>query len=267
MQAFRFWKGDQLFKSFSLYVRKASLQPTLKGSSKAIHYLNTSAPSCRSLRRTPFFNVQYQRYLLRLFHQSLRRRAQPTPPTPNPTPHLGSPQGSPSLGERMRKLSREYGWSAFGVYMALSALDFPFCFLAVRMLGTERIGRLEHTVVNAFWTAVRYPFHNAEETQGQTTPPKGNSGGFPEDPQLQEWSWGVDEAQKEANKSDATIGTQLALAYAVHKSFIFIRVPLTAAVTPRVVKVLRSWGWNIGKRRPKDKIAAKAAKDSNRTKS
>jgi len=24
-------------------------------------------------------------------------------------------------------------------------------------------------------------------------------------------------------------------------------VPLTAAVTPKVVKTLRSWGWNIGK--------------------
>lgn len=42
--------------------------------------------------------------------------------------------------------------------------------------------------------------------------------------------------------------TELALAYAVHKSFIFIRVPLTAAVTPKIVKVLRGWGWNIGKK-------------------
>lgn len=44
------------------------------------------------------------------------------------------------------------------------------------------------------------------------------------------------------------IWTQLALAYAVHKSFIFIRIPLTAAVTPKVVKVLRGWGWDIGKK-------------------
>lgn len=46
----------------------------------------------------------------------------------------------------------------------------------------------------------------------------------------------------------AGVWTELALAYAVHKSFIFIRVPLTAAVTPKVVKVLRGWGWNIGKK-------------------
>ena len=45
--------------------------------------------------------------------------------------------------------------------------------------------------------------------------------------------------------------TQLALAYAIHKSFIFIRIPLTVSITPKVVKVLRGWGWDIGKRRPK----------------
>lgn len=54
--------------------------------------------------------------------------------------------------------------------------------------------------------------------------------------------------------------TQLALAYAIHKSFIFIRVPLTAAITPRVVKILRSWGWDIGKKTSKAAKAAKRAK-------
>lgn len=55
------------------------------------------------------------------------------------------------------------------------------------------------------------------------------------------------------NSTRIGLATQLALAYAIHKSFIFIRVPLTAAVTPKVVKVLRSWGWQIGKRKPKTK--------------
>ena len=47
------------------------------------------------------------------------------------------------------------------------------------------------------------------------------------------------------------IWSQLGLAYLVHKSLIFFRVPLTAAVLPKVVKTLRSWGYNIGKRKPK----------------
>lgn len=65
--------------------------------------------------------------LRRPFHTTRARRAaaQPT-----------------SLGARLKKLSREYGWTAVGVYMALSVLDFPFCFLLVRTVGTDRIGRL-----------------------------------------------------------------------------------------------------------------------------
>jgi N-terminal acetyltransferase 2 len=53
------------------------------------------------------------------------------------------------------------------------------------------------------------------------------------------------------------LATQLALAYAIHKSFIFIRVPLTAAITPKVVKILRGWGWDIGKRTTKEAKAIK----------
>lgn len=49
----------------------------------------------------------------------------------------------------MRKLSREYGWAALGVYLLLSALDFPFCFAAVRLLGVERIGHFEHVIVES----------------------------------------------------------------------------------------------------------------------
>lgn len=48
----------------------------------------------------------------------------------------------------------------------------------------------------------------------------------------------------------AALWTQLALAYAVHKSLIFFRIPLTAAVLPKVAKTLRKWGWNVGRPKP-----------------
>jgi len=35
---------------------------------------------------------------------------------------------------------REYGWSALGVYFLLTAVDFPFCYLLVQMLGPDRVG-------------------------------------------------------------------------------------------------------------------------------
>ena len=58
------------------------------------------------------------------------------------------------------------------------------------------------------------------------------------------------------------LATQLALAYAIHKSFIFIRVPLTVALTPKVVKVLRGWGFDIGKRTTKEARAINRAAKS-----
>lgn len=132
----------------------------------------------------------------------------------------------------MKKLSREYGWAALGVYLGLSALDFPFCFAAVRLLGVERIGYYEHVVIEfvkdklkTVWPQTESP--EAEDGQGQLA------------------------QAEERNQEEASIWTQLVFAYAIHKSFIFIRVPLTAAVTPKVVKILRGWGWDIGKRKPK----------------
>ncbi|KAF4507986.1 hypothetical protein G6O67_004424 [Ophiocordyceps sinensis] len=167
----------------------------------------------------------------------------------------GSGQNAPaklSLGARLKKLSKEYGWSAVGVYLGLSVLDFPFCFLLVRIVGTETIGKVEQFIVSnvkaiipesarqkwhEYWHAVR----EAEKQQ---------LGKDDISDKVEMAGWGVREAQ-ERNEEEASLATQLALAYAIHKSFIFVRVPLTAAVTPKVVKVLRSWGWNIGKRSPR----------------
>jgi Protein of unknown function (DUF1279) len=57
----------------------------------------------------------------------------------------------------MRKLSREYGYAALGVYLSLSALDLPFCYLAVSYLGTERIGRWEHAIMSYVKGMVKWP--------------------------------------------------------------------------------------------------------------
>lgn len=184
----------------------------------------------------------------------------PPPPTP-----------PPSLSQRLKALSKEYGYSALGVYLALSALDFPFCFLAVRHLGAERVGRWEDTAVafaKPYWTGLRHAV-------GFPPPPPSLDKKPARDEHEHDGTRAVDkDAEKSASTSylpiyppstphpnraiaeyvvllllfAAGVWTELALAYAVHKSFIFIRVPLTAAVTPKVVKVLRGWGWDIGKK-------------------
>jgi len=76
---------------------------------------------------------------LRFFHNNRRRQNGKVEPVPKAEPVEAEPT---SLGAKMRKLSREYGWSAVGVYFFLSALDFPFCYLLVRTVGTDRIGKV-----------------------------------------------------------------------------------------------------------------------------
>ncbi|KAG8528113.1 uncharacterized protein KY384_007029 [Bacidia gigantensis] len=174
-----------------------------------------------------------------------------------------------TFSQRFRKLGREYGWSATGIYFLLSALDFPFCFAAVRWLGPERVGNAERVVVDGVrgfipdnvkteWNQLKVKL---KEVAGRGIE-DGKVGGKIQAEQHglvaiaevgdgYDYDHGVREAERENRGEHASLWTQLALAYAIHKSFIFIRLPITVAVTPKVVKVLRGWGWNIGKRKPK----------------
>lgn len=56
-----------------------------------------------------------------------------------------------TLSGRMKEMSRKYGWTVTGIYLGLSVLDFPFCFLAVKWFGTERVAEIEHTIMDGFW--------------------------------------------------------------------------------------------------------------------
>ncbi len=118
----------------------------------------------------------------------------------------------------MRKLSREYGWSAAGVYLALTALDFPLCFLGVRMLGTERVAYWEHVAIDAVKTVLKYPMEKmgwSEEDlmgmgrkvlamvgQDQDGVKEFAKPGEVGQPAGQ--TWGVEEAETAANKHDAS---------------------------------------------------------------
>lgn len=80
-----------------------------------------------------------------------------------------SRQAPESLSQKLRKLSREYGWSALGVYLLLSALDFPFCFAAVRLLGADRIGHYEDVILQTVADGVHavWPSNQDEESDSE----------------------------------------------------------------------------------------------------
>lgn len=110
-----------------------------------------------------------------------------------------------SLSARLRKLSREYGWAAVGVYLGLSVLDFPFCFLLVRLVGTERIAAVEHVVMSKvkamvpegakeWWHEYSSALKDAEKEQL-------GSNDISDD--VDKVTWGVEEAA-ERNKQEAS---------------------------------------------------------------
>jgi hypothetical protein len=158
----RLWSDQLLFGGVALRSATSRAAPLQR------NFFTTTQPAVKS---NIAHNVAYGNSLLCWRQQqsnfarrvrSLRSKSDKAPnQQPNPTPHLGSPEPSPSLSQRLKKLSREYGWTAVGVYLGLSLLDFPFCFLAVRLLGTDRIGHYEDIIKDTFWTMVRLAFPDA----------------------------------------------------------------------------------------------------------
>ncbi|KAF1928704.1 uncharacterized protein M421DRAFT_420599 [Didymella exigua CBS 183.55] len=251
----RFWTEQFLFGS-SQATRSFAPRPTAPFLrtffTSTQHSARTRLPP-RTFQHSALLYLRFQRSVLARRFRSIRFNSNKSNGSHHdPTPHLGSPEPAQSLSQKLKALSKEYGWAALGVYLGLSALDFPFCFLAVRLLGTDRIGHYEAVVKDAFWNLVRLVVPDAgitsaeKHAQEKTAEATLRQGSL--DPSLDA---GEVAAVKVQNGGDASIWTQLGLAYLVHKSLIFFRVPLTAAVLPKVVKTLRKWGYNIGKKKPK----------------
>lgn len=146
---------------------------------------------------------------------------------------FNSSQAAPKPNS-IRGLMQTYGYSALGVYLVLTALDLPLCFLMVHSLGEEKIkvymnrtkklfgyGKDEQDVINQ----VREKIARKEQKELNG--------------EYEELSWW--EGFKES-----TLLAEFLIAYGIHKSLIVVRLPLTAAITPAAVRILQKWGFNIG---------------------
>ncbi|GAV30354.1 hypothetical protein PMKS-003865 [Pichia membranifaciens] len=127
-----------------------------------------------------------------------------------------SRQTPPAPPTGIKKLIQQYGYSALGVYLGLSLIDLPICFIVVHSAGEDQIRDFQ----DRFLTWIGY-----KKTK---------------DPQ-------ADSETAEPEEKSSTWMTEFALAYAIHKSLIFIRLPITAAITPWVVGRLQKMGFKIGK--------------------
>lgn len=155
--------------SAQLPIRGAILPRSFTSTRQASPILRSFFTSTQTFARTqaPLQISRSRQSLVSRGFRALRYNSNKSAPRqkPDPTPHLGSPEPALSLSQRLKKLSREYGWAAVGVYFALSVLDFPFFFLAVRYIGAEKIGQYEHVVVEAVKSVLRVPFPGIGEAK------------------------------------------------------------------------------------------------------
>lgn len=131
----------------------------------------------------------------------------------------------------IKALIQEYGYSALGVYLALSCIDLPLCFVLVHSVGVDQVREYQKEVKNKIKGIFGYDTKSEEKDVIKVEEAKG---------------------EKEEEKTgfwNNPLVIEGVLAYAIHKSLVFIRVPITAALTPSVVRTLRGWGFNIGKQK------------------
>ncbi|TKY85414.1 hypothetical protein EX895_005576 [Sporisorium graminicola] len=144
-----------------------------------------------------------------------------------------APPPKASFRERLKFLTRRYGWWALGVYLAASAVDLSLTFVAIHLLGADHIRSLEASLRKSIGLEQRSPDHDDDGTDSST---KASGGG------------------------NSTIWTEAVLAYTIHKTLLLpVRVAFTAAVTPSFVKWLVKMGWAKANHQVKAQVGRKAA--------
>ncbi|KAI5960618.1 NAT2 [Candida pseudojiufengensis] len=152
------------------------------------------------------------------------------------------PPPPPKQAKGIKALMKEYGYPALGVYLGLSMIDLPICYILVHSLGQEKIEIYENKIKQQFG----YGLSDEELRQKQSI------NKIEKDIEAKEYEeYTKSQPNKEKDNWFTYIKnqfswTEFAIAYGIHKSLIFIRLPITAAVTPGLVVILRKWGFKIG---------------------
>lgn len=137
-----------------------------------------------------------------------------------------------SLTGRMKDLSKKYGRAAILVYLGISLIDFGVAFAAVHALGTDRIGSYEDALFRTIKDWTGYKKKTVNQVQQATEDVVQDT---------------ASQAQEASGTGKASLWTEVVIAYGIHKAlFIFIRIPVTVAITPAIVKGLVKRGWKIG---------------------
>ncbi|GAA5939191.1 hypothetical protein JCM1841_003172 [Sporobolomyces salmonicolor] len=243
--------------------RLAGLSPSLGSSSlRSLHSRAFSLVQRTKPTANPLDKLVRTRPFSRPFSWSSFRGSSSAP-----SPVLPADTSSLPVTQRLKILFRTHGWSALAIYLLLSAVDFGLTFLLIYAVGADRVRDAEDWVLDTLGWRRKHAeaagagagageekgrlrqavdrFNGAKERlEGQKAPEV-----RPERDQPVEAMAPVAPAaqKREAEKGYSAYATTAVLAYAIHKTALLpVRVGITVAITPKVVRMLRGWGWNVG---------------------
>lgn len=130
----------------------------------------------------------------------------------------------------IKKLMKQYGYSALIVYIGITFISLPLCFLTVHSLGEERIG----IYLNKGKRIFGYGEEDEQKVIERIREKKARL--------EEERRSGIQGSKWERFKHSHLLAEFL-IAYGIHKSIVFIRIPVTAAITPSMSRLLRHWGF------------------------
>lgn len=130
----------------------------------------------------------------------------------------------------IKKLMKTYGYSALIVYIGVTLVSLPLCFWTVHSFGETRI--------KLYLNRAKRIFGYGEPDESKIVD-KINQRKHEREQLILE---GNSNWWKQFKNS--SLLTELVLAYGLHKSLIFVRIPLTAAVTPYMARLLSKTRFN-----------------------
>lgn len=148
----------------------------------------------------------------------------------------------------IKGLMAKYGYSALIVYILLTCVDLPLCFLGVHSLGEEKI--------KIYLNRGKQLIGMGEPDESKVIQDVRRKQAHREAVQAENADKVEDASRKTFNErwqemKDSTLLAELLIAYGIHKSLIIVRVPLTAVLTPSFVKLLQRFGIDLMKKQKK----------------
>ncbi|CCD26226.1 Nat2p NDAI_0H00520 [Naumovozyma dairenensis CBS 421] len=141
-----------------------------------------------------------------------------------------APNSSTVINKKgIKALMSKYGYTALFIYIGLTLIDLPLCFLLVHSLGKDKIEIYKEKAKKILGMKEK-PITDDNEVVLDENDKKSGS--------LSRWD----------SFKRSPLLTEFLIAYGIHKSLIIVRLPLTAAITPGMVKILKHWGFQLGKK-------------------